>query len=192
MIRAGIDNGLDGAIVAVDHTGQAVLQEVMPVLGGKKRHLDMVGLLQILNDLKWLGGVHLKAGIDLYVVLEVAQVMPAQGAVSGFTIGRGFGAIEMALLALGIPHEVRRPKQWQQSVGVRVAANVPKDKRRSETKRQVIQIVRRRLPSLDLTPGRKRVPHDGLSDAGGMALDAIDLRPFTVVKRSRRKPPRKG
>jgi hypothetical protein len=39
-----------------------------------------------------------------------------------------------------------------------------------EGKDRAVALARQRLPGLDLTPGRRRVPHTGLADAGCLAL----------------------
>ena len=39
------------------------------------------------------------------------------GVVSAFTFGRGYGNIEMALTAAGIPFERVRPQVWQKALG---------------------------------------------------------------------------
>jgi crossover junction endodeoxyribonuclease RuvC len=165
MIRGGIDNGLDGAIVAIDRTYSVVCSEVMPVIGSTKRQIDMVALLEVLASIQ-----RLCRPSGLFFVLERAQAMPKQGGVSMFNYGMGYGAVQMALMALKIPHEIVGPRPWQKAVGV-IAGG--------DTKAQAIAIVQRRIPTLDLTPGKKRVPHNGLADAGCMALHASSIRPFS-------------
>ena len=48
----------------------------------------------------------------VFAVVERAQVMPRQGAVSGFTIGKNYGQILGVLSALGIPFETVVPRAW--------------------------------------------------------------------------------
>lgn len=172
MLRVGIDNGHKGAIVALDATGQAVWQTRMPIHKlGAKNHLDLrtvYGMLEQLRDLS--------AG-DLYVVLEYAQVMPAQGAVSGFTTGYGYGAICMALIGLGIPHEIQRPREWQKTIKIKVPPGLKGPARKAAIKVAVMEVVERRIPSLRLIPAGCSVRQDGLADAGGIALAALAARP---------------
>jgi hypothetical protein len=44
-------------------------------------------------------------------------------------------------------------------------------------KARAVALCSTRLPGLDLTPGRRRKPHDGLADAGALALWALGRRP---------------
>lgn len=172
MIRIGIDNGLDGAIVALD-SYRPILAEPMPTLKGRgnKRSINMHRVHEILR---------MYAGMaDVFAVLEQAQAMPKQGGVSMFNYGVGYGAMQMALLALGIPHEIVNPKVWQKDVGIK----------KGDTKGQAIAIVQRRIPQLDLTPGAKRVPHNGLADAACMALHGYTLRPLVNPRRNPPPPP---
>lgn len=170
MIRVGIDNGLDGAIVALDDLDRPVVAEVMPVIPGRKRALDYKALWAIL-----LGVRSLARDEEVYAVLEYAQVLPRQGAVSGFTTGTGFGAVQMALVGTGFSFDILRPKKWQEALGIR-GRGTAKDQRRADIKQQVIQLVQRRVPLLDLAPGKKRKPHDGLADACAMALASRAVR----------------
>lgn len=186
MLRLGIDNGQKGAIVAINGAYQAVVQEQMPMIPGDAKKLDLVMLWRILSDAKNMSGG------DIYAVLEYAQVMPKQGAVSGFTIGKGYGAMQMALIALRIPHEIVRPRGWQKGVGIVTPSGVELAERKRKIKAQAIAVCQRRLPSLALVPEGKRVPHDGLADAGCMALHAVDLRPFAetfAAEPTRKAPP---
>ena len=168
-MRIGIDNGKDGAVVGVMPDWSTVVLE-MPILGNE---LDERAVYKFLQRMKAC------SPHDIYAVLEYAQVMPKQGSVSGFTIGRGYGAMRMALIALEIPFEIVRPRVWQKDVGIVVPANVKdRSKRRKIIKEQSVKIVRRRLPSVDLTPGKKRTPQDGIADAACMALHATKLQPW--------------
>jgi len=49
--------------------------------------------------------------------LEAVSSSPQMGVVSSFTFGRGYGNLEMALTAAGIPFERVRPQVWQKSLG---------------------------------------------------------------------------
>ena len=66
-------------------------------------------------------------------------------------------------LAYGL--ELREPKAaghegWRVAAGMTTRAG----------KRDTLELVQRRLPNLDTTPGRLRTPHMGLVDAAGIAL----------------------
>lgn len=158
MIYVGIDNGLDGGIVAIDENRNVVIGSITPFIVEKKkksrkRHYNTTEMKRVLSEFP--------IGSAVYVVLEKAQAMPGQGVSSMFSIGRGFGLWEGLLVGLGIPYSVVHPRTWQ--------ASVCKDVQ-GDTKTRSVITCQRMIPTLDLTPGKKRKPHDGLADAACMAL----------------------
>lgn len=54
-------------------------------------------------------------GMKAYI--EQVHSSPQMGVTSAFTFGNGFGHLEMALTAAGIPFERVRPQAWQKSMG---------------------------------------------------------------------------
>lgn len=171
MRRIGIDNGAKGAIVVIDGKTQPVTVEPMPVINvgvtrkgkkGTKNVLDMHRVVDVLREARDTSGG------DVFAVLEHAQVFPGEGRSTAFTAGRGYGAMEMALVSLGIPYEIVRPRAWQKEVlsGVEGA----------DTKARSVIKCRRTFPTIDLTPGRRRKPMDGVADAACMALHALHRR----------------
>ena len=166
MIRIGIDNGANGAIVALDADYQIALAELMPVLKagvvragkrGTKRVLDMRSVCNLFVELR-------ESDKDVFAVLEHAQTFPGEGVSTAFNAGRSYGAMEMALVCSKIPYDIVRPRQWQKEILKGIEG--------TDTKVKSILKCQRRLPQLDLTPGKKRKPHDGLADAACMALYA--------------------
>lgn len=95
-----------------------------------------------------------KPGITLAAV-EWAQAMPKQGVTSCFNYGAGFGKVLGVLEALEIPYRLVRPRAWKEVI----LAGTAKDKEAA------IAYVRRAYPWANLTPGKKRKPHDGMADA---------------------------
>jgi len=95
------------------------------------------------------------------VVLERQRAMPRQGAPSAYTIGLGEGIWRGVLAALELSYEVTRPQDWQRVV----FKGMPGD-----GKGRALLVAARRLPALDLAPGRRVKHHDGIADAGCMAL----------------------
>jgi hypothetical protein len=49
--------------------------------------------------------------------IEQVSSSPQMGVVSAFSFGRGYGNLEMALTAAGIPFERVRPQVWQKAMG---------------------------------------------------------------------------
>jgi crossover junction endodeoxyribonuclease RuvC len=117
----------------------------MPVIAGKRRHLDAPTLVAILEE--WRP--------DL-VVVEQVHAMRDQGVASVFSFGFMAGCIEGAVTALGIALEKVTPQGWKKAI----LSGTAKDKQAA------IDYCRRRWPATSLlaTP-RCRTPHDGIADA---------------------------
>lgn len=189
MVYVGIDNGNEGAIVALDAGRVAVLAELTPLIdvgntkGGKKATKLILDETRAWDILSSLAQAH---GPELFVVLEKAQSMPDQGIASAFQYGTGYGCWRMALTALarthGIGWELAHPATWQKSM--------LRDIEGGDTKARAILKCQRSIPSLELIPGRRKKPHEGLADAGCMALYGMHLRPPpAVVARATPVPP---
>ncbi len=65
------------------------------------------------------------------------------------------------MVALGIRYVVPTPQQWKRSL------SLPKRsaKERDQGKVDAVELVRCLFPDMDLTPGKRTTPHDGLADA---------------------------
>ena len=135
----GIDPGKAGAIAFITPT----TTDAMPMpLSGKE--IDGTAIAERLREL-----------LPDLVVIEKAQAMPGQGVTSMFNYGKGFGLILGVCEALGVPYRLITPQAWKKVV----LAGTAKDKHAA------INFVRRAYPSVNLTPGRKTKPHDGMADA---------------------------
>ena len=64
--------------------------------------------------------------------LEQIHSSPQMGVVSSFTFGNGFGHLEMALTAAGIPFERVRPQVWQKAMGCMTKGDKNVSKRRAQ------------------------------------------------------------
>ena len=179
MIWIGLDPGNTGAMVALNERYNVVYAASFPLMniGTSKTKRMMLDAVEFSCDLRNL----LDREGAQYVVLEKAQAMPGQGMSSMFQYGRGFGMLEMALAALRVPYELVHPTRWQKAVLKGVAGR--------DTKARAIAVCRHRLPDLDLTPGRKRKPDEGLADAACMALYAMERRPLLTLVRVPPPPP---
>ena len=153
----GIDPGLDGGLVALDSSLQVVEATRMPTLGTGKRLLDIVQIRTWLFDVR--------AGRDVRVWLEKSGPRPKDGKAAAWKTGCGWGQLEGLLCGLAMPYQVVPPRTWQ--------ADVCKGLPKLDTKARTVLAVQRRLPALDLTPGRCRVPHTGLADAAGLAMYGV-------------------
>jgi len=137
----GIDPGQTGGIAYIDAASGTSDAIPMPLMG---KEIDGHELANALRG----------RSIDT-VILEKVHAMPKQGVSSTFKFGMGFGLVIGVCEALSIPYRLVTPQAWKKAV----LAGTTKDKDAA------VSFVRRAYPSIDLTPGRKRVPHDGMADA---------------------------
>lgn len=156
MIYIGIDPGLDGAIAAINEQGEALgiwdvptftVQRAMKKKDGSprtKRIIDRPSLWIIFEGLKLLGPL-LSAGIEL------VGPMPDQGISSMFSMGQGFGMLQMSLTASKIPHSEVTPQSWKKAM----MPGMGKDKSNS------LYVARQMFPSADLAKKR----HHGRAEA---------------------------
>lgn len=136
----GIDPGKSGAMAYISPADGCAAM-AMPVSG---KEIDGAILAAELKNLR-----------PSLVVIEKAQAMPKQGVASMFNYGKGFGVLMGICEALGISYRLVTPQQWKKVV----LEGTAKDKDAA------INFVRRAYPGVDLTPGRKKKPHDGMADA---------------------------
>jgi crossover junction endodeoxyribonuclease RuvC len=137
----GIDPGQTGGLAYIDTEGASSWAVPMPVAG---KEIDGHAIADMLRN--W--------GPDT-VYIERVHSMPGQGVASTFKFGMGYGVIIGICDALGLPYRLITPQAWKK----RVLAGTAKDKDAA------ISFVRRAYPHVDLTPGAKRKPHDGIADA---------------------------
>lgn len=150
MIVIGIDNGLDGGVVAIHGSGP-LIRLVTPTLGTGKRSFNLVAMADLLRVLSIDSN-------DKMAFLERAQAMPGQGVTSMFSTGFGFGAWQGLLTALQIPFELVTPQKWQRDMFVGI--------NRDDTKAASALVAQRLRPDTDWRASpRCRKPHDGLTDA---------------------------
>ena len=136
----GIDPGQSGGISYIAPTGGAGGRP-MPLTG---KEIDGHGVAAMLREL-----------CPSVVIIEKVHAMPKQGVSSTFKFGMGYGLVIGVCEALGIPYRLVTPQAWKKVV----LAGTTKDKDAA------VSFVRRAYPGVDLTPGKKRVAHDGIADA---------------------------
>ncbi len=150
----GIDPGKDGAAVLIRdgaHVHAVLASELLCGPSWEAAHAEVT---------RWLRLVHATWPLDL-VVLERVGGRPGEGATSARTMGVGWGLWLGGASMLGVPVIIPTPQRWQREM----LADLPGD-----TKARSVAWCRAHLPELDLTPGRRRVPHDGLADAACLAV----------------------
>jgi crossover junction endodeoxyribonuclease RuvC len=108
MIFIGVDVGMSGAIAGVDHTGEFVFAEEMPVFAeGKTTAVDAVAVSQLLSDKG-----------PLLAAVEKVGAMPNQGVVSMFNFGKSYGTVLGVLGAMQIPITDVTPQLWKKHYGL--------------------------------------------------------------------------
>jgi crossover junction endodeoxyribonuclease RuvC len=101
----------------------------------------------------------------------VVETTQAQGIISTFNTGRGFGLLEGLVAGLMIPYTVIAPQSWQPKLlgGVQGA----------DSKAKARVVIGRLFPGLDLRASeRARTPHEGKVDA--LLIGVFGLRQFGV------------
>lgn len=165
MIYLGIDNGIGGALTAYDAEANEVTSIPMPVIKvqkakGNKNEYDIPTIVAWFR--KYMSyDIMMKSNVKM-VILEKAQPFPGQGAVSMFSIGRGYGIMEGILAGLGLPYMVIHPKTWQK----KMFEGMP----HQDTKQASIVTASRLFPGARFFGSDKSTKlHNGMTDAALMA-----------------------
>lgn len=110
----GVDPGLAGGLVVVNDG---------PPLAYKMPTTDK-DLWEILTDIR-------KLGVQI-AVLETVTSSPQMGVTSAFTFGRGYGHLEMGLIAADFRIERVRPQVWQKAMGCLTKGDKNVSKRKAQ------------------------------------------------------------
>jgi len=119
MTTIGIDPGKSGGIAWIQD-GKACVEKMPDTLQ------DLWELIEGIRYFDHPQNPNCKA------YLEQIHSSPQMGVVSSFTFGNGFGHLEMALTAAGIPFERVRPQVWQKAMGCMTKGDKNVSKRRSQ------------------------------------------------------------
>jgi Holliday junction resolvasome RuvABC endonuclease subunit len=114
MTTIGIDAGKNGGI--------AWIQDGKPCV--EKMPDTLQDLWELFRDIASEG--------DCRAYLEQVHSSPQMGVKSAFTFGNGFGHLEMALTAAGIPFERVRPQVWQKAMGCMTKGDKNVSKRKAQ------------------------------------------------------------
>lgn len=121
-ITIGVDPGANGGIAWIDYNGKACVEK-MPD--------SLQDLWELICDIT----SYPKSSIDgrsYKAYLEAVSSSPQMGVVSSFSFGRGYGNLEMALTAAGIPFERVRPQVWQKALGCMTKGDKNVSKRKAQ------------------------------------------------------------
>ena len=113
-ITIGIDPGVNGAI--------AWIQDGKPCV--EKMPETLADLWDLIESIKF--------GNECRAYLESVHSSPQQGVKSAFTFGQGYGRLEMALTAVGIPFERVSPQKWQKAMGCLTKGDKNVSKRKAQ------------------------------------------------------------
>jgi hypothetical protein len=111
----GIDPGLSGGVAFVPESGTPWAHK-MP-----ETDRDLIDLLRDSINM-----------FDARATLELVHSSPQMGVKSAFTFGEGYGRLQMALTALGVPYERVRPQAWQKAMGCLTKGDKNVSKRRAQ------------------------------------------------------------
>lgn len=151
MKIVGIDPGKSGALACIDSDTLECLGVLLMPYHGKD--LDVLSIREFLEPCS-------------AVVLERQHAMPAQGRSSIFTLGTSFGALRATIVLAGKKYATPLPSMWTR----KALEGVP-----GEGKARNVTAAKRLFPDLDLTPGRRTKPHDGIADAALLAYYGVHL-----------------
>ena len=121
MIVIGIDPGTNGGIAWITD-GEPCVEKMPDSLR------DLWDLICDITN-------HPRSTVDgrkYKAYIEQVHSSPQMGVKSAFTFGNGFGHLEMALTAAGIPFERVRPQVWQKAMGCMTKGDKNVSKRKAQ------------------------------------------------------------
>lgn len=121
----GIDPGKNGAIAWITDGKPCV--EKMPD--------TLQDLWELVSSIRTSGEPRerLSSAVNgLKAYIESVHSSPQMGVTSAFTFGQGFGRLEMALTAAGIPFERVTPQKWQKALGCLTGGDKNVSKRKAQ------------------------------------------------------------
>lgn len=190
LISVGVDNGLSGAVVAIDESFNVigwwdcpVTESTTKAKGKTKRHREFSprGMKEIL-DIVTAHNTRFKSNIRVW--LEHAQAMPKQGVSSTFKTGKGAGLWEGIVVGLGLPYDIVHPRTWTKNV----LADVP----RGDPKQRSFIKCERLFPDIPLIkPGGRVLSMDGRSDAALIAYHGMLIMKGETPPKAKKKPVKK-
>ena len=114
-LSIGIDPGLSGGVAFIPDTGTPWAHK-MP-----ETDRDLIDLLRDSINL-----------FEARALIELVHSSPQMGVKSAFTFGEGYGRLQMALTALGVPYERVRPQAWQKAMGCLTRGDKNVSKRKAQ------------------------------------------------------------
>ena len=125
MTTIGLDPGVNGGIAWIAN-GKACVEKMPETLQDLWELIDNIRLASQIEVGRYYDNTHIRA------YLEQVHSSPQMGVKSAFTFGNGFGHLEMALTAAGIPFERVRPQAWQKALGCMTGGDKNVSKRKAQ------------------------------------------------------------
>lgn len=170
----GIDNGFSGGLAVYD--GQKLVEAIpMPTIHVTRSSKTKNGNLrkgQEINEpliADWLRRVK-----PTHAVVELANAMPKQGAVSMFSFGVSYGTVRGILGALGIPYQIVAAPTWMKEM---LGTGRPA----GESKQYALAASARLFPGFNFICQGRRIPDEGMIDAALMAAYCARLHAGVVA-----------
>ncbi len=176
MLICGCDPGLDGALAFLNPVTLRIDAMIgMPAMKlgkgkGSKREISARTLvIEIEREIVPVG-----RSLDVRVYLERVQSSPQMGVTSAFQFGRGYGAVEGVIAALGWPIEYVTPQKWKKALAV----PAEKDDARARachllSRDAELWTPRRLVMNQQQASGRAEAALIALYGAGALAREAI-------------------
>ena len=152
-VFVGLDPGMTGGLAAVDSSGKLLSVIAMPRVNGSTGPQDYHAIKEWFAEMKKLGKVE--------AALERISVRPGEGVKSKLTAGTNWGFLKGMLVAINARYVEPTPQAWKKLLALPKRSG----KERKKGKEDAVVLATQLFPGINLTPGRKRVPHDGMADA---------------------------
>jgi hypothetical protein len=152
-VFVGIDPGMTGALAAVGEKGELLSVIPIPRVNGSTGPQDYHAIKEWFSSVKKRGKVE--------AALERVSVRPGEGVKSTLTAGTNWGFLKGMLVAIGARYVEPTPQTWKKALSLPKRSGADRKKGKEDAAVLATQL----FPGIDLTPGRKRIPHDGMADA---------------------------
>ncbi len=142
------DPGLNGGIAKLECVGSKIKKAIAIPMPVKDKELDLAEIVRFIQ------------GAD-HCFIEKIWGFPGGSSQSLCTTCMNYGRLLTLIWIERIPYAEIPPRTWQAKI---------LSKGCLDTKKASIAVCQEKFPEVNLTPGRKRKPHDGMADALCIAL----------------------